>query len=377
MTSAPACPETVWTDSGRRWRGIWIGSFVVALFLTVWSSISESLWMRDHGAVTHWGHLLTYRSVEELTCALCFPLIFWLVDRFPIDHRPWWRNGAVLLAACYIIAVLKYVVFYPVFLLVWSKPETVAEILMDASDVALSLIAAVGVAHAVRFYNEARERERTALQLRQRLSQAQLEALRSQLQPHFLFNALNGVATLMHWDAAAADEMLTQLADLLRETLRRPGSHEVTLTEELDLLDRYLAVMRVRFHDRLTVRCDIDPAAVDSLVPHFLLQPLVENALEHGIAQRPGPGSIEIAARRDGDRLWISVTDDGPGLATDAAGTGSNGHGSHGNGVGLANIRARLVELYGAAQALTLAPASARGGVCATVALPYHVQPLS
>lgn len=370
MPNDVACDtNSVWTDSRRRWRWIWIGSFIAAAFLTLWSTANEALWMRDHGDPIHWGSLLAYRGVEEFTCALCFPLIFWLVDRFPLDMRPWWRNAAVLLVTCYAIAFFKYLIFYPLFLLVWRKPETLVEIAVDASEVSLSFIAAVGAAHAVRFYRQAQERERTASQLRQRLSQAQLEALKQQLQPHFLFNALNGIATLMHLDAAAADEMLTQLADLLRETLRRPGSHEVTLTEELALLDRYLGVMRVRFHDRLTVRCDIDPAAVDSLVPHFLLQPLVENALEHGIAQRPGPGSIEIAAHRDGDRLSITVTDDGPGLTP--------GAGSNGSGVGLANIRARLLELYGAAQALTLVQATARGGVCATVALPYHVQPIS
>jgi LytS/YehU family sensor histidine kinase len=170
----------------------------------------------------------------------------------------------------------------------------------------------------------------------------------------------------MHWDVGAADEMVTQLADLLRETLRYRGSHEIPLTEELALLDRYLGVMRVRFHDRLTVHSDIEPGVRDALVPHFLLQPLVENALEHGIAQRPGPGCVEIAARRDGDTVRITITDDGPGLA----GAHSNGH-----GVGLTNARARLSELYGSDQTLTLEPATPGGGALATVILPYHVSP--
>jgi two-component system LytT family sensor kinase len=356
-------------DTRRRWLWIWGGSFVVGVFLTVWTAVNEALWSRAHGEVFHWGSLFVYRAVEELTCAFCFPVIFWLVDRFPIDHRPWWRNAVVLLLASYVVALLKYVVFFPLFLLVWEHKVSVTGVLVDASQVTFSLVAAIGVAHAVRFYGQAQERERTALQLRQRLSQAQLEALKSQLQPHFLFNALNGVATLMHWDARAADEMLTQLADLLRETLRHPGSYEVTLTEELALLDRYLGVVRARFHDRLTVHSDIDPAVGDALVPHFLLQPLVENALEHGIAQRPGPGCVEIGARRDGDRLRITVVDDGPGLTTDGTGAGTNG-----TGVGLTNARARLHELYGADQALTLEPVSPAGGACATVSLPYHVR---
>jgi two-component system, LytTR family, sensor kinase len=365
--SDDTCQAEPETETRHRWLRIWVGSVIVSVFLIGWTAVDEALWTRGMGQAVHWGHLFALRTVEELTCAVCFPVCFWLVDRFPVDHPPWWRNAALLLVAAYVVGVLKYVIFLPVFALVWTHPPTVVGILTDASEATFVLVGAIGVAHAVKFYGQAQERERTALQLRQRLSQAQLEALKSQLQPHFLFNALNGVATLMHWDVAAADEMLTQLADLLRETLRHPGTHEITLAEELALLDRYLGVVRVRFHDRLTVHCDIDPEASDALVPHFLLQPLVENALEHGIAQRPGPGCVEIRARREGDRLRITVVDDGPGLATDRG----NGNG---NGVGLANARARLTELYGAEQELTLEPVSLAGGARATVTLPYHVR---
>jgi two-component system, LytTR family, sensor kinase len=371
--SPNACPtdRSAKADNRRRWMWIWIGSLAVGVFLTIWSTVNEALWMQSHGDVIHWGSLIAYRTVEELTCVACYPVCFWLVDHFPIDHVERWRNAAILLVAIYLVAALKYLVFLPLFLLVWTHAATIGGVLGNISETAFTFVGAIGIAHAVRFYHEARERERTALQLRQRLSQAQLEALKSQLQPHFLFNALNGVTALMHWDVAAADEMLTQLADLLRETLRYPGSHEIPLTEELALLDRYLGVMRVRFHDRLTVRCDIEPAAGDALVPHFLLQPLVENALEHGIAQRPGPGCVDITARRDGTTLRITVVDDGPGLAGDLASGRTNGNG---NGVGLTNARARLAELYGDDQTLTLEPVSAAGGARATVTLPYHVR---
>jgi two-component system, LytTR family, sensor kinase len=358
--------DTTSTHTRRRWLWIWVGSLVVGVFLTFWSSANEALWTREHGEVIHWGALFVNRALDEMTCALCFPVCFWLVDRFPVDRPPWWRNATLLLVASYVLGFLKYIIFLPLFQLVWTHKVTLGMLLGDSSEVAIALVGAMGVAHAFKFYEQARERERTALQLRQRLSQAQLEALKSQLQPHFLFNALNGVATLIHLDPVAADEMLTQLADLLRETLRHPGSYEVTLTEELALLDRYLAVVRARFHDRLSVHRDIDPTVGDALVPHFLLQPLVENALEHGIAQRPGPGRVEISARRDGDHLRITVTDDGPGLTTDT-------HGSNGNGVGLANARARLLQLYGPDQALTLEPVSSAGGARATVSLPYRV----
>ena len=170
----------------------------------------------------------------------------------------------------------------------------------------------------------------------------------------------------MHWDVAAADEMVTQLSELLRETLRHPGTHEIPLSEEIALIERYLSIVRARFQDRLTVVYDVAPDVRAALVPHFILQPLVENALEHGIALQPGPGLVAISAGRDGDRLRIAVVDDGPGLEPEA----TNGNGN-GNGVGLANTRARLAELYGEQQGVTL-EASHPKGARVTVTLPYH-----
>jgi LytS/YehU family sensor histidine kinase len=224
----------------------------------------------------------------------------------------------------------------------------------------------VVVAQAIEFYRRAQERERQAVELRERLTHARLEALRSQLQPHFLFNTLNGAATLMHTDVAAADRMLTQLSDLLRATLTPGGPQEIPLVEELELLDRYLAIMLVRFRDRLSVSVDVTPAARAALVPQFLLQPLIENALEHGIGARPGPGRLEIRAARDGDRLRITITDDGP---------GPDPHAVIDAGIGLANTKARLAQLYGDDQQLTLEPVDETGGGRVTVSLPFRAGP--
>jgi LytS/YehU family sensor histidine kinase len=319
--------------------------------------------VRDGRAIP-WGSAISGRALEEYTCALGVVPIFWLVERFPIDRSRWTRNAPVLVAGIFGLAFLKYMIFYPVFVAAWHVPpaQVPIVILYNTVEVALDFAYVAIAAHAVMFYQRSRERERSEAALRVRLSQAQLEALKSQLHPHFLFNTLNSVAALMHWDVAAADEMVTQLSELLRETLRHSGTHEIPLSEEIALIERYLSIVRARFQDRLTVVYDISPDVRAALVPHFILQPLVENALEHGIAMEPGPGRVAISAGRDGDRLRSEVGDDGSGL---------DGGPTNGNGLGLANTRARLAELYGDRQGLTLEAASPKG-VRVTVVLPYH-----
>jgi two-component system, LytTR family, sensor kinase len=345
-----------------RWLRILGWALVAYTPITIFS-VSESVLndLRD-GQVVNWPETLLGRSLEEYTCAACVPVLFWLVDRFPIDRRRWAQHAPVLLLSAAALAVGKYIVFWPLFWPFWHSywhmtlAQVPANIASDAIAVTIDFASVIAIAHAIRYYQRERASER-------RLSQAQLEALKSQLHPHFLFNTLNSVASLMHWDVAAADEMVTQLSDLLRETLRHPGTHEITLAEELALVEKYLSIVRVRFEDRLTVIYDVAPETRAALVPHFLLQPLVENALEHGIALEPGPGWVAIRAGREGDRLRIDVVDDGPGLVP---------HATNGNGVGLANTRARLAELYGEQQGITLEAAAPRGARV-SVTLPYHV----
>jgi two-component system LytT family sensor kinase len=324
------------------------------------------------GQAIPWKQILVGRSLEEYTCAAAVPALFWLSETFPIDRHGWARRIPILVVGALAIAVGKYLLFFPLFFAFWRSywhmptAQMPAFIASNALSVTFDFTSVIVVAHAVRYYQRSRERERTEAALRVQLSQAQLEALKSQLHPHFLFNTLNSVAALMHWDVAAADEMVTQLSELLRETLRHPGTHEIPLSEEIALIERYLSIVRARFQDRLTVVYDVAPDVRAALVPHFILQPLVENALEHGIALQPGPGLVAISAGRDGDRLRIAVVDDGPGLEPEA----TNGNGN-GNGVGLANTRARLAELYGEQQGVTL-EASHPKGARVTVTLPYH-----
>ena len=201
--------------------------------------------------------------------------------------------------------------------------------------------AVVGATHAHLYYVESRARAVRTVQLEARLVQAQLSALQQQLSPHFLFNTLHSISALMHTDVAAAERMLMQLSDLLRTTLDHLGRQEVTLEEEVAALSKYLEIEQARFGERLAVRFDVQPDALHTLIPSLLLQPLVENAVKHGIGGRAGAGLIEIAARRDGDKLRLEVRDDGVGLSESALTALEKG-------IGVSTTRSRLQHLFGA-----------------------------
>lgn len=228
----------------------------------------------------------------------------------------------------------------------------------------LSFTLIMGLVHLFDRYRAARDHEVRVAQLETELAQVRLQALEGQLRPHFLFNALNTVSSVMYENVAAADTMLARLADLLRRTLHRPDGGETPLGEELETLELYLGMMRARFGDRLSVTVSADEGVHRAAVPSFVLQPLVENALRHG---DPGPGieaRVAVRARREDGRLVLEVEDNGPGFA----GTTEE---ALGTGVGLANTARRLEQLYGAAQTLRLQPVE-RGGMRVSVALPFR-----
>lgn len=215
-----------------------------------------------------------------------------------------------------------------------------------------------------------RQRERRAAELAASLAQAKLSALQSQLQPHFLFNALNAIATVVHRDPVQADEMINNLADLLRRSLTAGKRPEATLGEELDHLAAYLSIERVRFGDRLQVDWRVDEAARPALIPVLALQPILENAVKHGVERRRETvGRIVVAATADAGRLRVSVTDNGPGPDLDSSAAPAPARPGH--GIGLANTRARLHALHGDAASVTLEPA-AGGGCRVTVSLPLR-----
>jgi two-component system, LytTR family, sensor kinase len=225
--------------------------------------------------------------------------------------------------------------------------------------------AVVGLSHALDFHRESQERELTAAHLETRLAEANLQALQRQLHPHFLFNTLHTISALMHRDTEAADAMLERLGDLLRLTLERIGMQQVRLKDEIDFVDKYLEIERARFGDRLRVHFDIDARILDASVPNLLLQPLVENAVRHGIARKVGGGQVEIVAQREGDRLRLMIRDDGVGMPADTLRLVNKG-------VGLSNTRSRLEHLYGDAQSFEF-HRPPDGGLAVTIEIPFSV----
>ena len=218
--------------------------------------------------------------------------------------------------------------------------------------------------HAVAYHREVLERDVRAARLESALLKARLENLQGRLHPHFLFNTLNSILALIRDQPAAAERMLGSLADLLRASLHADPAVEVPLEQELDLVRQYVSIQQVRFTDRLSVSFDVAPEVRHALVPHLLLQPLVENAIRHGIAPREASGHVRIAAGRLDDRLRVVVEDDGVGMAAGPADTA-------GSGFGLQGTRARLEQLYGAAARIDLHRRTPTG-VTATVDLPFH-----
>ena len=218
----------------------------------------------------------------------------------------------------------------------------------------------LSVSQAFDYYRKLQEREWRTAELERRLAEAKLMALQMQLNPHFLFNTLHTISALMHKDVEAADRMIARLSELLRLALENTDANEVSLGEELDFLKRYLEIEQTRFGERLAVRMDIAPDTLNLRVPNLLLQPLVENAIRHGIEPHARPGVIELSSHRKQGRLHLQVRDNGAGLPSGVTVEG---------GVGVSNTRARLQHLYGDCHALEFS-SSAQGGLVVNVTLP-------
>jgi len=319
-----------------------------------------------------------------LLWALIAPLVFRLVDRFPLQRRNWARPALVHGLACLGLSLAHLVLSA---LGVWAAVSRefltleatigrlVAGYLVSDLVTYWAIVAAYST-YASRHRLEAAEREHRALelraarleaetaQLRAEMTEARLAALRMELNPHFLYNALNTVSSLaQRGDRGAAVDMLAKLSELLRRTLDGPLDHEQPIEQELELLDLYLSIERVRFADRLVIDVRVDPAARGALVPSFMLQPLVENAVRHGVAAVLGPVSIEINAAAVGADLVIHVRDTGPGFASSPSE----------RGVGLRNTRRRLEALHGAAGRLERRT-SPDGGAEVVLRLPLRLE---
>jgi two-component system LytT family sensor kinase len=355
-----------------RWLAYLGGWILFALFF-----ISEDAGRQLYqGQKIEWHGYLVVWLTTAFAWAVLAPFVWSIARRAPIDRRNWWRIGAMHLGLSVCFALVEEVMFAgitPLFGLPWFPRNFAATFrAVVPIDFHLNVIIywlTLGVQHSVGYYRKFLERERLsaqlelrATQLENQLAQARLSALKSQLHPHFLFNTLNAIVVLVRQRRIEeADEMLTNLGELLRQTLAGWETQEVPLRREVDLINLYLDIQRVRFQDRLTVKMSLAPETLDALVPTLLLQPLVENAVRHGVSKTSAPVRIELKSNLKGSILEIQVCDDGPGFSVS----------SPGNGVGLSNTRARLEQLYGEGQSLRLDRLTG-GGTVATVLMPYH-----
>lgn len=342
----------------------WPSLLVVSAWWTLYGLVSTSQWLSMEAAD---GQVMPLAKAARLGFAsawLWIPLtllLLWGVRRWPLErgrlarHLPVMAGLVLLLVALRALAVLA---FNPWVGWYREAPSPGDVLLTSLANNMLLLWLMVGAAHALLYAARARQRERRAEQLEAALVEARLELLASQLNPHFMFNALNSIAEMVHLDPDAADRMLVGLGELLRASLERQASPLVPLREELALLRHYLDIEALRLGERLKVEWRVAEETGEAPVPPLLLQPLAENAIVHALSLRISPGTLRIGAHREGDYLYLSVADDGSHRAS------STHHGK-----GLTNLRARLRQLYGERAWLRLDGNDA-GGTTASVRLP-------
>lgn len=360
---------TAWR--GPRWSAVLVFWTLLGLVECLTAPLRASLMRRQVGL----GEALLNNLPWWLLWAPLTAVPVLLSRRFPLQGPGWRRSAAVHLTGAVVVTTAHLLAEGAVFYfttggryapsLRWQWTGFFANYTM-LDLVTYGLI--VGACHALEFHGRFRdaqlhaallEAQRTRLELG--LSEARLQALRLELNPHFFFNALNSVSGLVRrGESDAAVRMLARLGELLSATLDHDRPPQIPLREELDLLDRYLDIERVRFGDRLSVTVRVEPGASGALVPTFLLQPLVENSIRHGIARRSGTAWIEVTARVDGRTLHVDVSDSGEGVRLGAR-----------EGIGLSNTRARLTELYGESASVSLENRAAGGGL-ARIALPFR-----
>jgi signal transduction histidine kinase len=360
-----AVPITVPRPPGRWPRAVRLPWREVLLVIAVWTAFVPvfAQWLHHQNDGRHgWSRAFLVAAGDVyLWAVLC--LAAWALARaFPLRRRAWKR-----LVVLHVAAGLGLALFRVVAEQRFQCTVNPAQPCLDAALIPFRgpivfffYLQILGTMYAVEFARRLHHRELSAAQLERELSRTQLRALRAHLQPHFLFNTLNTIVSLVRRDPDGAEEMIGDLGDLLRASLVHEQTHEITLREELAMLEPYLRIHQVRFGARLRVERRIDPGVLDARVPPMLLQPLVENSIRHGIGACPHAGRVEIAAERVDDALRLRVADDGPGFAT-----------SWREGVGLGSTRARLHHQYAGAGRIETSAADG-GGAVVEVVLPFR-----
>jgi sensor histidine kinase YesM len=362
----------------RKYAACFLAWTVLAFFMFS-QDLAQRFFSHDQ---TPWWRILAAWLTGIYICALLSIGVLWLGRRFPIERRNWLRRTALHLvfSLCFSFidlalasAELPYMRVLPPAIRTFGSTFAVL-LVVQFHQTILMYWTVLGIQYGLNYYRRYQEREQQALRLelhtsalKTELIRAHLSALKMQLHPHFLFNTLNAIMVLVRQQKGRqAEEMLARLSDLLRCVLEDVEAQEVPLRRELEYLQLYLSIEEVRFQDRLRVEISADPSVLDAAVPHMGLQPIVENAIRHGIGRSSAAGRIQISASRANEKLEVKIQDDGPGFPP----AGS----SPSRGIGLANTRERLHQLYGDRGQLVIENGDP-GGAIVTMLLPYHLAP--
>jgi signal transduction histidine kinase len=360
--------QRAWTPP-IRW--VFLVATLLGLFSTAQAYRLTTLNPKAHVDGIEIGSLLILNlTLWYVPAALTGP-IFRIAARFRLDADRWIRAIAIHAAAAVMFSIVHGAAMMAVRVMLWPDLRqmpasmwlsyTQDQYLRNLDWSLMTYAAVVGMSYALGYYRESQTRALRAAHLETSLMEARLKTLEAELHPHFLFNTLHAISTLVHTDPEAADRMISRLSDLLRLTFDRSGAAGVALKEELEFLQKYLEIEQIRFQDRLAVKFDIDPETLDTDVPRLILQPLVENAIKHGIGPRAGQGLVQISTKKRPDGTWIEVRDNGVGLSRNARLRFTNG-------VGLSNTRARLECLYGSQHRLDFAEGN--GGLSVQMLIP-------
>lgn len=369
---APGSPSGQ-PGSRRRWMQL-------ALIWGIWTFVGLIFTLQSY--------FTSYRSEQPMTLydaaylqfswsylwALATPFVLWAASKIPIERSNWLRalllHVPISLGLSIVLTAIGHVFVWLHWGRVMGRPfsfERMGRFVVANFSEGIGIYMLIALtSYSLSYYRRYRESQLRTFQLEAQLSHAQLQALKMQLHPHFLFNTLHSISALLNKDPESARRMITRLGDFLRLTLENSGSQEVTLEQEMTFLRCYLEIERIRFQDRLVTRVDVSEQTLDAKVPNLILQPIVENAIRHGIAPRSSPGLIEIEAERRNSTLRIQVRDNGPGLPSHR--TSEN---MFKKGLGLANTEKRLEQLYGAAHLFDLSD-HPEGGLLVTLEIPFH-----
>ena len=339
---------------GHRWWYAWALAALAWLILSFVFAPEVYLYFQARGEPISWLRAFQLTLSNSAVAALFAPVIVWLARRYPLERGRWTKSLLIHIPASIAFAYAHTGAYV---LICYASKSVAQDLLQRFHPNLLTYWAIVAASAAYDYFGRYRERER-------QLARLQTQLLRAQLRPHFLFNTLNTVSAMIHEDVQAADRMLGHLSEVLRLTLDSLGHHEVPLRAEIELVDRYLEIDRMRFDGGIELSVDASGDILDALVPSMLLQPLVENSVKHGFVDRSSVGTITIRGRREGGMLVVVVEDSGRGLA--------DAKSPAGEGIGLSATRERLEKMYPGSSGLTIGPGAA-GGALVRVELPFRL----